>query len=106
MNALWISLAVFALVLALSGWAYRVNFPQRHCSFGDFAYKWLETIIVSGLCGIPTWLFLAGREFLNPEGFWQRLLVYCGGAFLVGCQLVCLLFLFLGICKAWEKPKS
>jgi len=72
---------------------------------GGFAWGWLETIILSGLCGIPTWLFLAAKDFLNPEGFWQRSLVYCGGVFLLVCQLVCLLFLFLGLCEVWKEPK-
>ncbi len=105
MNALCISLAAFALVVVLSGWAYRVNFPERHRAFGDFSYRWFETIILFGLCGIPTWTLLAATHFLTSDGFWQQSIAFCCGVVLVLAQLVCFLLFFLGLCETWKQPK-
>lgn len=104
MMTLWISLAVFGAVVALSGWAYCVNFPE-HRSLSGFLVNWLETIILFGLSGIPTWTFLAAKYLLmTPEGFWQQLIAFCCVLVLVSLQVVFLLLFFLGLCKTWENP--
>lgn len=42
-----------------------------------FAVLWL-------VCLIPTWIFLLARYLLHPEGFWQNLLVYGLGFYVLG----------------------
>jgi len=60
------------------------------------------TIICFGLAGIPTYFFLFLRSVLNPEGFWQKFLVYGVGMwFIGGLQLVLLIIAIVLVFKLW-----
>lgn len=46
-------------------------------------------VTATAACGIPLWLFLLTKHMLNPVGFWQNLVMYGLGFYLlVGIQLL------------------
>lgn len=65
--------------------------------------KWVSCILITLFCGIPTWLYLLARWFLEPHGFFQELLLFGLGLYvLAGIQFfLFLLWLFaiLAICN-------
>jgi len=49
--------------------------------------KSILTIIIVAVAGIPTWVLLAVKHALHPQGFWQNIAVYgLGFYFLCGLQ--------------------
>lgn len=75
--------------------------PIREKGFGE---RLLETVFKLGLialvlgiavAGIPTWLYLGTKYALQPEGFWQNLLVLGVGVWFLGAFQVLLIFAFL-----------
>lgn len=50
----------------------------------DFFLKLLIQVVLVLTAGIPTWLILAGRYLAEPTGFWQNLVVFGIGFYLLG----------------------
>lgn len=53
---------------------------------------------------IPLWIFLFFRFLLQPNGFWQNLLIYGLGIYLLGFfQIFLLLMELIVLLKIWNK---
>jgi hypothetical protein len=60
------------------------------------------TIVCLALAGIPTYFFLFLKSILNPEGFWQKFLVYGMGIWFIGAlQVVLLILAIILVVKFW-----
>jgi uncharacterized membrane protein len=60
------------------------------------------TIVCFALAGIPTYFFLFIKSILNPEGFWQKFLVYGLGIWFVGgLQFILLIIAIFLVFKLW-----
>jgi len=50
--------------------------------------KWLKRIgfglLMFLVTFIPVWLFILGKVFFNPEGFWQEIVFYGAGIYVLG----------------------
>lgn len=47
-------------------------------------FRLLLTAVGIAVAGIPTWLYLIARNLLNPEGFWQNLVILGAGLYVLG----------------------
>lgn len=50
----------------------------------DIGFKLFLTVAGIALAGIPVWLYLTASSLLNPEGFWQKLVVMGVGLYVLG----------------------
>jgi hypothetical protein len=74
-------------------------------------YNWKDrliqivfTVIGLGLAGIPIYFFIFIKSILNPEGFWQKFLVYGVGIwFIGGLQIVLFIIAIILIFKLWTE---
>lgn len=58
--------------------------------------KTLISLIIAGFSLLPTWFFLIIKNMLDPEGFWQKFVVFGVGVYVLGAMQ--LLFLILAFC--------
>ena len=71
------------------------------------AEKIIITIGTIIMAFIPTYLFIFFKEALNPNGFWQRIVVYALGAWVLGgIQLVLVLIAGYLIYEYWHEKKT
>jgi hypothetical protein len=60
------------------------------------------SVVILALAAIPTWLYLVAQHFLQPEGFWQKLItVGLGLCFLGTLQVIFLIFAVAIILIFW-----
>lgn len=65
-------------------------------------HRWFLTVIITIVVLIPTWIFLLAKSLLNPEGFWQTLVMYGLGFYLLaGIQFILLIVGFFLVCMVW-----
>jgi hypothetical protein len=50
----------------------------------DLGFKLVLTLVGVLIAGIPTWLYLIMSSLLDPEGFWQKLVVMGLGLYVLG----------------------
>ena len=53
------------------------------------------SILVTAVAFIPLWIFLIAQNLLSPEGFWQKLVLYGAGIYLLGFTQVILLITWI-----------
>ncbi len=67
----------------------------------------LMVLVSLALAFIPTWVFLAIRSMLEPDGFWQQLVVYGIGVwFMGGLQVILLIGWAMVWITIWAGPKK
>lgn len=61
------------------------------------AYLWrpVAQLIVLAICGIPLWIFLAVKDAAHADGFWQNLVLYGAGIYILGGIQIFLFVVFL-----------
>lgn len=61
-------------------------------------------VVAIAIAGTPTWFWLLVKSLMEPEGFWQNLVVYgVGFYFLGGIQLVLLIGLIAFSIIIWSE---
>ena len=50
----------------------------------DFFQKSIFTFIVTAIAFMPTIMFFVVKNLLNPEGFWQKFVVFGVGVYFLG----------------------
>lgn len=68
--------------------------------------KFLLSLVVVALALIPTWLFLYASNALNPTDFWQKVVVYGVGLYLLfGVQFVLGIGAIMGLIFLWNSDR-
>ncbi len=57
--------------------------------------KIVLSLIVMAIAAIPLWFYLILQHFLQPEGFWQKLILVGAGFYFLG--FLQLIFLIVGV---------
>jgi hypothetical protein len=96
-------LVVVVFALLASSRIYHVTGRTSYTS--DFLAKWMLTILGFIFCGLPTWIMLFAKYFLNPEGFWQKFALYGIGVWLLGTQLFFLILYSIVLFKIWVSKR-
>jgi hypothetical protein len=64
--------------------------------------KLFLSVIGIAVAGIPTWLYLIASGMLNPEGFWQKLVVMGLGLYVLGgIQFFLVIGLLIWLFTVW-----
>jgi len=64
--------------------------------------KIVLSLVAAALAGIPTWIFLALRAALNPQGFWEQLAAgVVGWVAFGGLQIACIFLLGVVLVAIW-----
>ncbi len=65
--------------------------------------NWLLTLFSLAIALIPVWLYFAARHFLNPNGFWQNLVLLGAGVWFFGfAQLIFLVIWIIYLSVVWD----
>jgi hypothetical protein len=69
-----------------------------------FLQKLFMSVVLTLICGIPTWLFLGIRYLSGPEGFWQNfaliiIYIWIGGVF----QFILFFIWISGLLALWNE---
>jgi hypothetical protein len=76
-------------------------------TIADVVVMILVSIVIIGILGTPTWIILAAKWLLEAKGFWQNLLVYGIGFYLLGgLQVVCLIAGLMVLAAIWLGPPN
>lgn len=68
----------------------------------DFLKRLILQVIILFLGGLPAWFFLTVRYLLNPNGFWQNLILLGAGFYMLGTVQILFLCLALPLSfKLW-----
>lgn len=68
----------------------------------DLGFKLFLTVLGIAIAGIPSWLYLLMSSALNPEGFWQNLVMVGVGLYVLGgFQFILLIGLFAWLWAVW-----
>jgi hypothetical protein len=66
--------------------------------------KLLLSTLATVIALIPLWIYWGSYHFLSPEGFWQKLLVFGFGVYILGAiQLMFLVFLIGVLFLIWTE---
>ena len=57
--------------------------------------KLILSLVSFVLCFIPTWLYLLVKWILSPEGFWQNIILFGVGVWILGSIQVILFIIFI-----------
>ncbi len=69
----------------------------------DLGFKLVLTAAGIAVAGIPTWFYLAASSMLSPEGFWQKLVVFGLGLYVLGgIQLILVIVLIAWLLAVWS----
>lgn len=80
----------------------KIMFNKLFEKWGDQLAKILISLLFSIIALIPLWLILLVRWLLEPEGFWQKLVLYGLGFYFLGfIQLVLLIVLLALLVVLW-----
>ena len=72
--------------------------------WGDRVSQVVVSLIASVVAFIPLWLILLGRWLLEPEGFWQKLVLYGLGFYFLGFIQFILAIVLIGVLVAiWSE---
>lgn len=64
--------------------------------------KFILTVLATVVCYIPLWIFLLFRLLLQPEGFWQKLVLFGMGFWILGgIQLILIIIWAIVLFAIW-----